>query len=57
MANSEADGLSKNEIEIVGVGFGISPKYDLDGGETLVNAGNIYELVAGFCPSKTRRTS
>lgn len=54
--------LTKREINILETSLvkkilsAIESKYDLDGGETLVNAGDIYELVARFYPSKTGRT-
>lgn len=50
--------LTKREINVLETSLvkkilsAIESKYDLDGGETLVNAGDIYELVARFCPSK-----
>lgn len=54
--------LTKREINILETSLAkkilsaIESKYDLDGGETLVNVGDICDLVAGFCPSKTGRT-
>lgn len=51
--------LTKREINVLETSLikkilsAIDAKYDLDDGETLVNAGDIYELVARFCPSRT----
>lgn len=51
--------LTKQEINILETSLvkkillAINAKYDLNNGETLVNAKDIYELVAGFCQSKT----
>ena len=50
--------LTKQEINILETSLvkkilsAIKSKYDLDGSKTLVNTGDIYELVTGFCPSK-----
>jgi hypothetical protein len=55
--------LTKREINILETSLVkkilsvINAKYDLDGGEVLVNTKDIYELVAGFCPLNTGRTS
>lgn len=55
--------LTKREINILETSLvkkilsAIESKYDLDGGKMLINAGDIYDLVAGFCPSNTGRTS
>ena len=54
--------LTKREINVLKTSLvkkilsAIESKYDLDDGETLVNARDVYRLVAGFCPSKTGRT-
>lgn len=54
--------LTKREINVLETSLvkkilsAIESKYDLNNGETLVNAGDIYELVTRFYPSKTGRT-
>lgn len=54
--------LTKREINVLETSLvkkilsAIESKYDLNNGETLVNAGDICDLVAGFCPSNTGRT-